>query len=42
MSPPPLGMRWVCRPWKTLPNGTRIYARQYGKRAFCWLVDEGE
>lgn len=23
----------------TLKNGTRIYARQYGKRAFCLLVD---
>lgn len=23
----------------TLKNGTRIYARQYGKKAFCFLVD---
>ena len=23
----------------TLKNGRRIYARQYGKKAFCFLVD---
>ena len=23
----------------TLKNGRRIYARQYGKKAFCFLAD---
>ena len=40
MTPPPKGKRWVCRPWTTLQNGQRIYAKNYGKRAFCWLEDE--
>tara|TARA_B100001750_G_C14965785_1_gene330510 strand:+ start:45 stop:164 length:120 start_codon:yes stop_codon:yes gene_type:complete len=29
----------VCRPWITV-KGKRIYARWYGKKAFCWTVDE--
>lgn len=35
----PPGKRWVCRPWRTLPNGRIIYASTYGKRVFCWLED---
>lgn len=31
----PIGM--VCRAWITSPDGTRIYAKDYGKRAFCFF-----
>ncbi|SFN32548.1 hypothetical protein SAMN05216386_0486 [Nitrosospira briensis] len=34
----PEGYQWVCRAWITLRNGTRLYARQCGKKAFCFLV----
>lgn len=34
----PPGYRWIFRPWKTLPDGTRVYAASYGKRAFKFLV----
>jgi hypothetical protein len=37
--PPPLGKRYVYRPWIT-KNGKRIYASYYGLRAFPILVDE--
>lgn len=30
----PNGM--ICRASRTLPDGTKIYARDYGKRAFCF------
>jgi len=30
----PIGM--ICRPWVTI-NGERIYAKDYGKRAFCFI-----
>lgn len=28
----------VCRPWITLKNGRRLYAKDVGKRAFCFWV----
>lgn len=37
---PPQGKRLVCRPWITKPDGTRIYARSFGKRAFCFWIDD--
>lgn len=33
-------MHKICRPWITLKNGTRIYARTFKKRAFCFWVDD--
>jgi len=36
---PPPGKRYVFRPWIT-KNGKRVYARQYGLRAFPILVTE--
>ncbi len=36
----PPGKKWIFRPWRTLPDGRRIYAKQYGKRAFALLVDK--
>lgn len=35
--PPPDGYRVKCSPYRTLPDGTRVYASQYGKKVFCWL-----
>ena len=32
-------LRRVYVSYITLKNGRRIYARQYGKKAFCFLVD---
>ncbi|MFA5128583.1 MAG: hypothetical protein WC445_01300 [Patescibacteria group bacterium] len=32
-------MAMICRPWITLRNGVRIYAKDHGKRAFCFYVD---
>lgn len=29
----------VCRPWITR-NGVRIFAKDVGKKAFCWYVTE--
>jgi hypothetical protein len=37
--PPPPGKRLVFRPWIT-KNGKRLYARQFGIRAFPILIDE--
>ena len=34
----PPGYRWIFRPWITRPDGTRVYASSYGKRAFRLLV----
>jgi len=34
--------RWIFRASKTLKNGTVIYARQYGKRAFRIPIYENE
>jgi hypothetical protein len=31
----------ICRPWIT-KNGVRIYAKNVGKKAFCWEVTEEE
>ena len=36
---PPAGKKYVFRPWTTV-NGKRIYARQFGLRAFPILVDK--
>jgi hypothetical protein len=39
--PVPPGKRLIFRPWKTDPQtGERIYASQFGKRAFAIIVDE--
>lgn len=35
----PPGKRLVFRAWITLKDGTRLYARQVGKRAFPILID---
>jgi YjbE family integral membrane protein len=35
---PPPGYRWVHRPWRKLPDGTREYAASYGKAAFKVLL----
>ena len=34
------GYVWICRPFITLKNGTRLYASQCGKKAFCFWVKE--
>jgi hypothetical protein len=34
----PPGYRWVERPWRKLPDGTREYAASYGKAAFRFLM----
>jgi YjbE family integral membrane protein len=34
----PPGYRWVQRPWRKLPDGTREYAASYGKAAFKVLL----
>lgn len=34
----PPGYRWIFRPWVTRPDGTRVYASSYGKKAFRFLV----
>ena len=34
----PPGYRWVERPWRKLPDGTREYAASYGKAAFRFLI----
>lgn len=33
------GSRRVFAAYITLKNGRRIYARQYGKKAFCFWVE---
>lgn len=35
----PPGKKWVCVKWITTRNGKRLYAHNYGKDAFCFLVD---
>jgi hypothetical protein len=35
---PPEGYKIIFRASTTLPDGTRIYARQYGRKAFPILV----
>lgn len=32
----------ICRAYITLKNGQRLYAKQVGKKAFCWEVTEEE
>ena len=32
----------ICRARITLKNGTVLYARDFGKRAFCWEVSDKE
>ena len=29
---------WIYRTWTTTRDGTRIYAKDYGKKAFCIWV----
>lgn len=31
---------WIYRPWITTKDGKRLYARNYGKKAFCIWVEE--
>lgn len=38
--PLPPGKKLIFRPWRTLPNGQRVYASQYGKRVFALVVDK--
>ena len=33
------GQSYIYRPWITRPDGSRIYAKQYGKKAFRIPVD---
>lgn len=35
-------VRWVFRPWRTLKDGTRLYAKNYGKKAWRIPVYEDE
>lgn len=35
----PPGKRLVFRPWITTRDGKRLYARQFGKRAFPIWID---
>jgi len=32
---------WIFRAWTTTRDGMRIYARDYGKRAFRIWIDKG-
>jgi len=32
-------MTLICRPWVTLRNGKRLYAKDRGKRVFCFYVN---
>lgn len=34
------GYRWICRTWVRTRSGKKIYARNYGKQAFCFWVKE--
>lgn len=36
----PSGYHWVCRPYIHRKDGTILYASQYGKKAFCFLVPD--
>jgi hypothetical protein len=36
----PPGKKLIFRPWITLPNGSRLYAWQVGKRVFPLIVDD--
>jgi hypothetical protein len=38
--PAPEGYHWIFRPYRTLPDGTRQWAREFGKRAFRFLVKD--
>lgn len=40
--PPPPGKKYIFRSWLMRPDGRRIYAKQYGKRAWPLLVDVDE
>ena len=40
--PIPEGYVLVFRPWITLKNGRRLYASQFGKRAFPLVVPVGK
>jgi hypothetical protein len=33
------GYVWICRPWITR-GGKRVYASQYGLKAFCFWVPQ--
>lgn len=36
----PNGYHFIFVAFITLPNGKRLYAKNYGKRAFCILVKD--
>lgn len=38
--PAPDGYKYVFTAYITQPDGSRLYAKQCGKRAFCILVKE--
>lgn len=38
----PSGYHWVCRAYIHLKDGHIVYASQYGKKAFCFLVPDEE
>lgn len=40
--PIPEGYQLVFRPWITLKNGKRLFASQFGKRAFPLVVPVGK
>jgi len=40
--PIPEGFKLVFRPWITLKSGRRLYASQFGKRAFPLVVPVGK
>ena len=35
----PDGKKYIFRAWKTV-NGVRVYARDEGLKAFCFIVDD--
>lgn len=39
--PAPEGFHYIFRPYFTLPNGEKVWAKMYGKRAFAILVPDG-
>lgn len=39
--PPDEGTRYIYRPFITLPNGTVIWAKSYGKKAFRIPIGPG-
>jgi hypothetical protein len=38
--PPPPGWHYIFRPYKTLKDGTVVWAKDVGKKAFRFLVKD--